>query len=280
MLVSIIITTKNSARTLEACLRSVRDQTYRPIEIIVVDNHSADETLAIAKKYADRVLQAGPERCAQRNAGIRESTGEYVCIIDSDMTLQNDVIEKCVAAISRESEAVVIPERSFGVGFWSACKAAERECYLEDENTTGARFFTRRVLDEVGFYDETFIGGEDWDLSIRATNGLKPSFAQSLILHDEGRQSFIGLCRKKFYYGAGLRIFIKKHGADALRRLQPMRPALLRGLARIFRKPLIGAGFVVMKSGELAAVLLGMLLNRQSLPESIYRHSNAARQAD
>src|ERR1022692_3040386 len=51
-LVSLIVTTKNSERTLEACLRSARAQAYAPIEIIVVDNRSTDATPQIAHRLA------------------------------------------------------------------------------------------------------------------------------------------------------------------------------------------------------------------------------------
>jgi glycosyltransferase, family 2 len=54
-LVSVIIPTYNSARTLETTLKSVKDQTYPNIEMIVVDNQSKDTTRQIAEKYADAV---------------------------------------------------------------------------------------------------------------------------------------------------------------------------------------------------------------------------------
>lgn len=54
-LVSVIIPTYNSARTLETTLKSIKKQTYQNIEIIVVDNNSKDTTKKIAEKYADSV---------------------------------------------------------------------------------------------------------------------------------------------------------------------------------------------------------------------------------
>ncbi len=276
-LVSVIVATKNSARTLEACLKSVRSQTYAPIELIVVDNNSSDGTAGVAERYADRVLQAGPERCAQRNEGIRASRGAYICIVDADMILREDVIAQALACISPACEAVAIPEQSFGTGFWSACKVAERECYLDDGVTAGARFFTRSRLEEIGLYDETLIGGEDWDLSIRATKGAPLAFAQTAILHDEGRLTLVGLCKKKFYYGTSIRDFIRKHGNEAFRRLSPLRPSLLRGVPRLFRNPVIGLGCVAMKSCEFAALTFGLILNRRPSPEAVYRASPASR---
>ncbi len=55
-LVSVIIPTKNSSKTLSSCLDSIKNQDYENIEIIVVDNHSTDNTLEIAKRYTNTSL--------------------------------------------------------------------------------------------------------------------------------------------------------------------------------------------------------------------------------
>lgn len=53
-LVSIVIPTKNSGRTIEICLKSIKNQTYRNVEILVVDYYSIDQTRRVAKKYGAR----------------------------------------------------------------------------------------------------------------------------------------------------------------------------------------------------------------------------------
>jgi glycosyltransferase involved in cell wall biosynthesis len=120
-LVSIIVPTYNSEEFLEACLRSIRAQTYKRIELIVVDNHSKDNTVAIAKKHSDKFYTKGPERSAQRNFGVNKSSGEYVAIIDSDMELTGRVIESCIEALDNvaNTKALIIPEESFGEGNWA-----------------------------------------------------------------------------------------------------------------------------------------------------------------
>ena len=60
-LVSVIIPTKNSTRTIEICLQSIKKQSYPKIEITVVDNYSRDKTKEIAQKYA-KVYNKGTER--------------------------------------------------------------------------------------------------------------------------------------------------------------------------------------------------------------------------
>jgi len=57
--VSVVVTTRNSGQTLRACLASIRRQIYPAVELVVVDNHSSDQTPAIAAEYADRVATIG-----------------------------------------------------------------------------------------------------------------------------------------------------------------------------------------------------------------------------
>ena len=68
-LVSVIVTTKNEEKNIANCLKSIKNQTYKNIEIIVVDNNSDDRTKEIAGKYTDKVFNHGPERSALRNLG-------------------------------------------------------------------------------------------------------------------------------------------------------------------------------------------------------------------
>src|SRR6266550_6199418 len=107
-LVSIIVPTRNSARFLRACLDSIKRQTYRLIEIIVVDNHSTDGTIDIASEFTTSVFTFGPERSAQVNFGVRLAAGQYVYKVDSDFVLDRQVVESCVAAIATGFDAIVV----------------------------------------------------------------------------------------------------------------------------------------------------------------------------
>ena len=95
-LISVIVPTYNSAIFLDRCLESIMNQTYKNIELIVVDNNSTDNTKAIAKKYTSLVFNQGPERSAQVNYGVLQSKGSFIYKIDSDFVLDPLVIEQCV----------------------------------------------------------------------------------------------------------------------------------------------------------------------------------------
>ena len=75
-LISVIITTKNSSRTIKRCLKSIKNQSYENIELIVVDNNSIDNTKEIAYKFTNKVFNFSPERSAQRNFGSKKANGK------------------------------------------------------------------------------------------------------------------------------------------------------------------------------------------------------------
>jgi glycosyltransferase involved in cell wall biosynthesis len=258
--VSVVVPTRNAARTLAACLESIGAQTHRDLEVLVVDNGSTDETQEIAERLSDVVLLAGPERSAQRNRGARVATGASLLFVDSDMILGPHVVTECVELAVAGSEAVVVPEESFGVGFWARCKALERSCYVGDTSIEAARFFTREMFERAGGYDETLMGTEDWDLHERVSQaGARVGRTAANIWHDEGRLELDELLAKKFRYGKTLGRYRRKHPALARSQLRLFRPAFLRHRARLLRSPLVTSGIVVMKSAEAAAGAAGLI---------------------
>lgn len=261
--VSVIVPTRNSARTLGACLASVRSQSYPAIELVVVDNRSTDASAAIADRHAHIVAHTGPERSAQRNHGVAISSGSFVLIIDSDMVLGKRVVEECVEAASADGfAALVIPERSVGEGFWAACKALERSCYVGDDTIEAARFFTRDVYERYGGYDESMIGPEDWDLPARIRRHERIGRIEAEIVHLEGCLRLRDSMRKKFYYGQHLSSYLRRHPDLAKRQLVPIRPAFVRHRRRLMQTPVLTMGMLAMKTAEFAAGGFGFALSR------------------
>ena len=99
-LVSVIINTRNSAgKIFEKCLASVKVQSYKNVELIVVDNSSSDKTKEIAKRYTKKVFDYGPERSSQKNFGVQKSRGEFLVFLDDDQEMPPEIIEDCVKKI-------------------------------------------------------------------------------------------------------------------------------------------------------------------------------------
>jgi glycosyltransferase involved in cell wall biosynthesis len=267
-LVSIIVPTYNSDSYVEPCLKSICEQSYQHIELIVVDNNSSDKTKEIARQYTNHLYDWGPERSAQRNYGVKQSQGEYVLIIDSDMVLSKHVVKSCVETMleNHSLKTLIIPEESFGEGFWAQCKKLERSFYSGLDWQEGTRFFERRVYDELGGYDEEQTGSEDYDLPNRLEYRYgKTSIARikDIIYHNERRISLVNLCRKKFYYAATLHTYIKKveNRDRLLKQTSFIRRywLFLSHPVKLFKNPLLGLGMLFMKTCEIVSGVAGYI---------------------
>ncbi len=266
--VSIIVPTRNSERALTECLSSITSQTYRDVELVVVDNFSTDASVAIAQRFADRVVIIGPERSAQRNAGASSATGEFLVFVDGDMLVGDRVAQEVAGAFEREPEtrSLVIPLRCIGANFWARCRALEKDLYIGDSHLEAARAYRRGAFEEVGGYDEGLNAGEDWDLSQRVTREGLIGRIDAELIHDEGRVGLWELLVKKGYYGGTLVRYVQKHPTLAAR--QMIRTAFLRNARSLLRDPLLGAGLLLMKFLELVAALVGaavfLVIRRQT----------------
>ncbi len=268
-LVSVIVTTYNNQATLDACLDSVIKQSYQATELIVVDNGSTDDTKTIAKRYTSKVYDRGPERSAQRNFGAQQANGDFLLFIDSDMELDPAVVETCVAQTREHAGvgAVIIPEESFGQGFWAKCKQLERSFYVGVDWMEAARFFGRDAFLEVGGYDTQLLGGEDWDLAHRIGQSHATARAAVYIRHNEGRLSLRRSMKKNFYYAAGYsNSYNDKHKGDAVANKRKSVAARYRLFlshpAQLIRRPLVGGGMLLMKACELAAGGAGLIRSK------------------
>ena len=254
---SVIVTTRNSGLTLEACLRSIQQQTT-PVELIVVDNFSTDDTPAIARRYATRFEQAGPERSRQRNLGAGLATGAFLLFIDSDMVLAPNTVAECLEQARAGMRAVIVPEVSEGEGFWAACKALERATYVGDDSIEAARFIEARLFIELGGFDEELTGEEDWDLTARIRQrGIAIGRTATPLVHDEGRLKLRETMRTKFYYGRTMARYLRKHPRAARSQMRLFRPAFFRNRRLLQAQPLRTLGMLAMKTCEVGAGALG-----------------------
>ena len=268
-LVSISLGSWQGARTLEACLHSAKAQTYVPLETVVVERGSTDGSIEIAQRLADVYGFGGVERCAQRNLAVQLAKGEYVLLIDQDMRLSPGVVGACVAAMQANPSlvAVIIPEESFGEGFWAQCKKLERSFYVGVPWMEGARFCRRAAFLAVGGYDESLVSGEDWDLSQRLAARGPIGRVDAFIYHDEGRLGLAKTIRTKYFYATKFAPYARKqeHSAAVAKQTSVFaRYALfLRQPRRLFANPFVGLGMLFMKTCEFGAGAAALLSARR-----------------
>jgi glycosyltransferase involved in cell wall biosynthesis len=261
-LVSVVVPVKDSARTIEACLRSIRAQTYEPLELIVIDNFSTDGTWEVAQRFAHHAEQAGPERSAQRNLGIERANGPWVLWIDADMELPPTIVERAVAAALDEgADGVFVPEVTVGDGYWTACRALERSCCVEEIWVQSPRLVRTAYLRSTGGFLESLSGTEDAELRTRMiADGCQLAWIPDEIVHDEGRMSLGFIWSKRYYYGRGLKRYRAEHPGALTVQAGSAMGAYRRHWRRLAAKPGVAAGVVFLRAGELVAYGAGAAL--------------------
>jgi len=186
-LVSVVIPTYNYAGFVAHAVDSVLAQTYEPVEVIVVDDGSTDDTAAVLAPYGDRINVVRQENRglpAARNAGIRRATGEWIAFLDADdiwapaklaeqvalfHRLPDSVGLVCSRA-SRVSDDGVVDDRESGYqasGLFPEDFRDELRVWNIVEGSASSALVRKVCFDRVGLFDETLRSSEDWDMWLR-----------------------------------------------------------------------------------------------------------------
>jgi len=261
-LVSVIIPTKNSEKTLGKCLESIKNQTYKNTEIIVVDNYSIDRTKEIAGRYTKQVYDKGPERSSQVNFGVKKARGKYVYRIDSDFILRPSVVEEAINKCENGGyDAICVHNTSDPtISFWSRVRKLERDCYKDDNLNVAARFFSKNVFEAVGGFNEKLVAAEDYDLHNKLLKkGFKIGRINAEEVHINEPKSIWEIAEKHYYYGKTIREFIKNNPKRGIKQLNPIRSSYLRHWKEFLKHPILTAGFIIYQFVRYGAAGLGYL---------------------
>lgn len=260
-LVSVNITTLNSEKTFKECLDSLADQTYKDFEIVVIDSHSKDRTVDIAKDYGARIFFA-PTLAAARKTGVLQSRGDYIFIVCSDQILEPDVISQCVKTCEEENyDGVTIFERSLITknSFLEKVIAYDKEIFhsLHDDDpvrgTAIPRFFKSSYFKRVDFDSKPPVTFEHTLIHQEILNmGARIKFIDCIVWHHE-TTTVRQLMRKFFRYGY---YYLPAFGVDkriAIHHSLPRRtyfhyrafrnPVLFLGLFYVYFLKAVSAGF-------------------------------------
>jgi glycosyltransferase involved in cell wall biosynthesis len=192
-IVSVVIPAYNAAEFLGEALDSVLAQTYQPLEVIVVDDGSEDESPQVVATYADKVTYIQKERAgpaSARNIGIRASSGEWVAFLDADdlwmPTLLEKLVKKAVQTGADLAFSDWVPLVNGSVIGPSNLERSGVKARLDTLASNGVLVNPFKLLLEVGCYfspssvlvrkdslleigllDESIYGTEDLDLWLR-----------------------------------------------------------------------------------------------------------------
>jgi len=180
ILVTVVIITHNRSKLLKKAINSVLVQTYKNIEIVVVDDYSSDETQNIMEEIelnTDSLRYVRLEKPSganiARNKGINEATGEYVTGLDDDDEMLPSRIEKML--YNYDDKYAYVSSQVYFVNN-SILKKKDflrfkQIITLNDmlyTNCTGNQVFTKKqMLIDAGLYDEELVSAQDYDMWIR-----------------------------------------------------------------------------------------------------------------
>lgn len=162
--ISVIIPTYQHGDTIETCLLSIFNQTFKNFEIIVVNDGSTDNTAQILEKYRDRIRIINQENRgapAARNRGFKESSGEFLLFCDADVTAKPEMLQKLLEALEKHPEnSYAYSSFKFG---WKIFKSQKFDSNaLRKTNYITAISLIRR--EHFPDWDESVKKFQDWDL--------------------------------------------------------------------------------------------------------------------
>ncbi len=231
--VSVIVPCYNEEAVIEKSLKSLINQTYPFVEILVINDGSEDRTLSIAKsmeyKYGYKSLKVYDKKNEGKakalNYGISKAKGELILCVDADSKLKSNAIELLVQHFKEPSIAAVAGSVyiSNQENMWTKLQALE---YIEGLNMVRngqallklvniipgpIGMFRKSALLEVGGYaDDTF--AEDCDLTLRLiAKGYKIDFEIDAISYTEAPENLLDLLKQRYRWTRGILQSINKH---------------------------------------------------------------------
>lgn len=181
-LVSVVIPAYNAARTLKATVQSVFEQTVQDFEIVIVDDGSTDDTIAVARSIEDSrvkvITQVNSGAAAARNTGIKSAKGKYVAMLDADDLWMPHKLERQLAVFNSEKDVSAVQSGVYYVNdnleIISVGRCVESKDILYEtlvfQNLPGLMstlIVKRSVFEEIGYLDTKLVILEDWELAIR-----------------------------------------------------------------------------------------------------------------
>jgi glycosyltransferase involved in cell wall biosynthesis len=200
---SVVIVALNSESTIDACIKSIKQQSLPAKEIVVIDNGSTDSTATIARKNGARVVSEPiPGRGRARNRGLREAKEDFVVYIDSDAYADRDWLRYLLLACKNSRFAGV-------TGNVYAANPNRPIPHLIDLMMRDKKHYAtlnivyrKKVLEKVEGFDERLGNAEDVELAWRVLRaGYKIGYEPRSIVYHFHRENLTGFLRQQYDFG-------------------------------------------------------------------------------
>jgi glycosyltransferase involved in cell wall biosynthesis len=207
--VSFAIPTLNNEDTLDECLSSIVNQDYPDIEIIIVDGHSKDRTIEIAKKYTDKIYYDTGTLGRARQTSVEKSSGKIIALFDSDIYIPHDKwLINAIKYFNYDTKVSTVwpvniapPGGSFTVRlYFNHWKLVIEDRIRKKRGLYGGgnALFLRKYIEEIGGISKSLHWGEDFDWAQKLKDiGCKVVYIKDPLYHDT-MQSLDEFTRKQF----------------------------------------------------------------------------------
>ena len=231
-LVSVVIPNYNGAEFLDESIRSVLNQNYPKLELIVVDDGSTDESLLILQKYDTKIeliRQSNKGSAAARNAGINVANGEFIALLDADDIWEENKISIQMKLIESENYDLVycsgqqfdahIRNGQIHAPLYSGCcyqyfKKFPSKGIIQLGCSTAV--FRVSLLKSSGLFDESFLGAaEDWDFFRRYVKFGKVGYSSRVLVRYRKHSESITARSLSDFYEGNRRAIVKMFREDA-----------------------------------------------------------------
>mgnify|MGYP001181247214 FL=1 len=202
MNISVVIPTYNRVELLKRSIDSVINQTTKPFEIIIVDDGSNDGTEAMVKKKYDSlklIKQKNKGASAARNTGIKASSGEWICFLDSDDEWKNNKLEKQITFVANNSDYKFFHSNEIWIKNGKRINQKKKhkkyggdifkKCLDMCRISPSSVLINKNIFEEIGFFNENLVVCEDYELWLRICDQYKVFFIdEPLIIKYGGHQ--------------------------------------------------------------------------------------------
>lgn len=217
MLISVIITTRNEEHNLPDLLDSLIVQ-EPPLEIIIIDSASTDNTPKIARKYAEKnpfikFYNFPGTRGDSRNFGVERAKGEAVAFIDGDCIANPFWLKEFRRSLNKKN---IVAGKTINLGYQPFVELDRVELFHKGVDLTFPScnlVYSKKLFKDVGGFDSAFVTAEDIDLNYRAiTKGGGLEYNDKAIVYHRQRSTIYSFCKQAFWNGFGRKQLTMKHG--------------------------------------------------------------------
>lgn len=205
--VSIVIPTYNEEAEIENCLESLKKQTYKNIEIIIVDDGSTDKTKEMVEKNKSIKLIRGAHKGPgfSRNLGAEKAKGKILIFVDADMTFDKNYVNNLVQPILRDEKIIGTTHENeiaanAETNIWGRCWGKERITEDYKENPIIFRAIRKNKFLELGGFDSKYSYADDQTFWFKFN--IKPVVAENTICYHNNPETLEETFKQAKWIGA------------------------------------------------------------------------------